>query len=198
MRKIKNRATIFFLCVIIISNFLTLYAGYGLTNDEGSNFYQDGSLNFNSWMKLPNEQDILALIKSQSLTNEDSPKIASLNEIDYSNWWIEAIGADNLGYNGSGVKVAILDTGIYDSLDYNVESSWDFIDDVSTTFDGYGHGTHVAGIIGGNGDGSSGNTVVWPLGHCLSMPRLLIQLVVLRFKTLLMLLIGLQPREVLT
>ena len=64
MRKIKNRATIFFLCIIIISNFLALYAGYGLKNDEASNINQGGILNLDGLMNLPNEQDVLALIKS--------------------------------------------------------------------------------------------------------------------------------------
>ena len=68
------------------------------------------------------------------------------------------MGADNLGYDGSGVRVAVIDTGIYDHPDLNVVLHENFINGESPvdTFDYVGHGTHVAGIIGSDGGGSSG------------------------------------------
>jgi len=156
MRQIKNRATNLFLIIVIVNNFITFTVGLGLINEENSTLDQKGNLILNNIINLPNSHDILAQIKSQSSINEKYLQIASLSDYFYPNWWIEAIGAENLAYDGSGVRVAILDTGIYDSSDYNVVLEKDFVDGDSYTYDGYGHGTHVAGIVGGNGDGSSG------------------------------------------
>lgn len=95
---------------------------------------------------------------------------------------LQMTGADvaqnELGFTGAGVKVAVMDTGIdYDHPDLGgcfgpgcrVAVGWDFVgdaynaDDTSPTYnpvpspdpypdDCNGHGTHVAGIIGANGE----------------------------------------------
>ncbi len=107
---------------------------------------------------------------------------------------IAMTGADRvqseLGYDGTGVKVAVMDTGIdYDHPDLGgdgvtrensthfptarVTTGWDFVGDsynateTSPAFqptphpdaypdDCFGHGTHVAGIVGASGDFATG------------------------------------------
>jgi hypothetical protein len=89
---------------------------------------------------------------------EQFPETSALNKDSYPNWWIPAVGADNLGYNGSGVRVAVIDTGIYEHPDLNLLLNRNFIsEENSSEYQDYvGHGTHVAGIIGGDGGSSGG------------------------------------------
>lgn len=83
-------------------------------------------------------------------------------KMDYG--WMTVTGLtsidSNLAYDGSGVGVAIVDSGITASADLKtgytsrLVYSQDFVNDRGS---GYGHGTHVAGILGGDGSDSSGN-----------------------------------------
>jgi serine protease AprX len=78
-----------------------------------------------------------------------------VNEIIESKW------AGEHGYLGQGVGVAIVDTGISLHKDFieggnRVIAFEDFINGRKEPYDDNGHGTHVAGIIGGNGYSSKG------------------------------------------
>ncbi len=82
-----------------------------------------------------------------------------------------SVGADDpwsKGYSGAGIGVAVVDTGI------SPANHPDFVDSsgrsrvvaqvvvnpsTTNTVDGYGHGTHIAGIVGGDGDLLSGKYV---------------------------------------
>ena len=101
--------------------------------------------------------------------------VAAMNGVRYISWdrpvsmsldhAAKAVAADigwSFGLKGNGVAVAVIDSGIWEHPDLNEFGSTDsrvvysesFVPGDASTSDLYGHGTHVAGIVGGNGQSS--------------------------------------------
>src|SRR6185312_5551141 len=71
------------------------------------------------------------------------------------------------GRDGNGIGVAIIDSGISANADLpgggpgaNVVYNESFVPGDSSTSDAYGHGTHVAGVVAGNGHNSTSPSAI--------------------------------------
>ena len=76
----------------------------------------------------------------------------------------DQIARQNYGVDGTGIGIAVIDSGVYqhddlltsDMKNSRIVYSESFVPGDSSTNDAYGHGTHVAGIVAGNGHDSAG------------------------------------------
>jgi len=121
--------------------------------------------------------EALVLLRSQAEVDYIAPdKIVEMHAIQAPtpSWGLDRIDQRNLpldeGYeyftDGSGVHVYIIDTGIrasHNEFSGRVANGYDFVDNDADPVDCNGHGTHVAGTVGGYNYGVAKNTIIHPV-----------------------------------
>ena len=102
-------------------------------------------------------------LHSTSKSNSNNTSIGSPTAVlDYHTDTVNAPVAWAQGLDGTGIGVAVIDSGIIDTLpdfytpNARVVFSQNFTSKTINANDQYGHGIHVAGVIGGNGYKSTG------------------------------------------
>ena len=161
-----------------------------LTTDLGGKVTQDLSI-INAFAAEMDAQAAVKLSRADTIrwVSPDAAMLESAvcsNCIDTSklvNTYIRAIGADRVWNKrpytqGQGIGVAIVDSGINPSGDFytimglnrqvaNVRFNSDYNQNTS---DGYGHGTHVASVMGGDGSDSNGRYIgVAPMSNIINV-----------------------------
>ena len=146
-----------------------------VSTDGGATYTVLNTLAFNSGTTGSAFRDVTDYASSQTrfrfrivsgYDEEDSSYFAFDNfQIQYegnalpNNKFLDTLGVRevwDMGYTGSGIGIAIIDSGISGDRDLNVVNRESFNPDSATPNDVFGHGTHVAGIIGMNGTDSGG------------------------------------------
>jgi serine protease AprX len=145
-----------------------LAASVGATNNGNGNAW--GQLKQAGYLMSPGQAKQLAKSDPNIMyISPDRPlkSTATGNSsltLDYYPTTVNAQVGWLLGYTGAKIGVAVIDSGMMTGLpDFGgrVVYSQSFVSGNAGTADQYGHGTHVAGIVGGNGKQSTGSSFTY-------------------------------------
>ncbi len=112
------------------------------------------SLDHNGIVALSNQSNVVYISKDRTLTPFFDNAAPAVN----------ASAAWKSNYTGNGIGVALIDSGVNSHPDLDagllpfsrVVYNQSFVSGDSSAADAYGHGTHIAGLIAGNGISSTG------------------------------------------
>jgi len=104
--------------------------------------------------KVSTHQEIEQLLKNENIESiEEDVRVTTLMEDSYStiNYTFSFVDAE---FNGSGIMVAVIDTGILHNTTIfpNLMYEYDFVEDDNYAQDENGHGTHVSSILASNSE----------------------------------------------
>jgi serine protease AprX len=129
-------------------------------NAQGAKLQNDHSL-INAFTVSVDSNSLAAIVADPDVTRVSTDaevaanaKPASSSDLVISN--LKRVLAIGNAFNGSGVTVAVIDSGIADVADFSgrIVGTYDFTSGkpvARNASDEYGHGTHVAGLIGSTG-----------------------------------------------
>jgi len=126
------------------------------------------SLPVGSLASIAADSNVKYISLDRAVRAHDSSKVPSIaTSPEYTVEPINAPAVWSMGYKGAGIGVAVIDSGISNTADLSavailsrVVYSQNFVPSgllgALSTGDTFGHGTHVAGLIGGGGANSTG------------------------------------------
>jgi serine protease AprX len=117
-----------------------------------------GRLNATAIRALANNPNVAAIYEDVPLRRR---AVSDANLVSAYPAAVNAPAAWQQNTTGAGITVAVLDSGIDPDADLagRILTSVNFADPLTTTPDPGGHGTHVAGIIAGDGTNSAGQYI---------------------------------------
>ncbi|OAS14691.1 S8 family serine peptidase [Paenibacillus oryzisoli] len=111
----------------------------------------------NDLKKMKADTNVSIIEKDQLVNLQSSQEVNPSNTHSIVPWGVtatQAVYAHDQGMTGNGIKIAVLDTGVFTAHpDLRIAGGQTFVEGTSTFEDDNGHGTHVAGIINASANG---------------------------------------------